>query len=206
MLSRNNYEFRIFTDDVTQPACRTCTCVAYDPPPCECPRPKLSGCHLCKKLEFVITSIKNMHEFIFVDSDFLILNDTFMPALEARAAHFDFLATYNFMPPASLKFLSSFNSGLMFLRRIDGLNYDEMRRIMHRQGFNNDQNTISMFIHRYYVRWDTFSLRWHCRFLDRPENNIEVHACIGFHAKRKAREVFLKERNFSLLTTESTSP
>lgn len=202
LLSRAGYGFTIFTDDLSQPACTVCSCVLYAPVQCDCPHPTLGQCELCKKLQFVVDVISNHTEFIFIDADFLILRPVFMPALQARTLHFDFLASYGFHPPANMHFTSSFNSGLFFMRRLPALDYGQMIPMLSRLGSNNDQNIISAFVRKHYARWDTLSLRFHCRFLDRPENNIGVHACLAFHSKKLSRAAYLAKANYTLLRTD----
>lgn len=201
-LTRNGYEFHIFTDNIHQRACATCTCIARTLKPCTCPHPTMAMCDHCHKMHFMVEIMKSMPAFIFIDTDFAILHDVFMPELQSRTQYTDFLAVYAFSPLASWTYNTAFNSGLMFMRRLDNLDYDYLLDIYARMRTNGDQNVISSFVRKFYTRWEPLSLRWHCRFLERPENNIPRDRCLAFHGKRLKRNAFFREQNITLLHTK----
>lgn len=206
-LTKAGYHFNIYTDDLSQPYCSICSCKPFRPTKCTCPQPERSDCSLCEKLMFMVKLTETMSTYVFIDSDLIILRDTFMPALQARTTHFDFLAAYGFGPYRNWHYTSQFNSGLMFLRRLDHINYTKMIDIMYDMGTNNDQNVISSFVQKYYRNWDTLSLRWHCRYLYRKEHNIDFSNCMTFHGRNGALQHVLETSKFQLSsTTEAQLP
>lgn len=204
-LNKLGYQFHIYTDDLTQSYCSTCSCTPFRLKNCTCPQPGRSDCSLCEKLLFMIDLTNSMSSFVFLDSDLILLKDRFIPALRARTEHFDFLAAYGFGVSQNWRYTSQFNSGLMFLRRLQSVNYSKLVDIMYDMGTNNDQNVISTFIQRYYENWDTLSLRWHCRYLYRKEHNINFTDCMTFHGRNQALSQVLNASNLQLMTTKASS-
>lgn len=200
-LSRNRYNFEIHTDDLTQPYCHKCHCVPFDVQNCTCHFPSKSNCNHCNKLGFIVKSIRANFEFVFLDSDLVILKDELMPRLEARTIGFDFLATYGFVTHKEWTYRAQFNSGLMFIRRLDDVDYEKSFALKSKIQTNSDQVVISRFVHENYVRWDVLSLRWHCRYLDRPEHSIDISDCFTFHAHDEIRRKYLA--NFEWSNTSS---
>lgn len=203
MLSRAGYEFDIYTDNTTQPHCSTCNCIHFERSHCRCPQPDRFDCSLCEKLFFLSQQMKNLPEFVFIDSDLIILREEFMAALVARTRHFDFLATYGFGRYDKWHYNAPFNSGLMFIRRLDGIDYSKMIDMMQEMGNNNDQNVISVFVRKYYTRWDSLSLKWHCRYLHRPEHSIKFEDCFTFHGRYSSFKTVLRGKKFSYLHTHA---
>lgn len=201
-LSRSGYKFEIYTDSLDQSYCSVCECIQFVPRNCSCPHPDRYDCPLCEKLHFLLYMILTKDEFVFIDSDLIILRDDFMPALLGRTKHFDFIASYGFGNYSRWKYSGPFNSGLMFVRRLDHIDYHELIALMTSLGTNNDQNVISDFIHRKYKRWDTLSLQWHCRYLFRSEHDIDFHDCFTFHGRWNDLKSALNRENFTLLRTE----
>lgn len=190
-LSNNGYNFEIHTDDMTQPYCQKCQCVPFEVQNCTCHFPSKSNCNHCNKLGFIVKTIKSNFEFVFLDSDLVILKDELMPRLQARTIGFDFLATYGFVTHKEWTYHAQFNSGLMFIRRLDEVNYDELFALKSKIQTNSDQVVISRFVHENYIRWDILSLQWHCRYLDRPEHSIDISDCFTFHAHDEIRRKYL---------------
>lgn len=197
-LKRAGYKFHVHTDDPSLRLCGTCTCVPFITRECVCPAVAAATCR-CNKLHFIIDAVRQYPELVFLDTDVVIMNDELMPALLARAVHFDFLAAYGFPQMVYWSYKWFFNSGLMFIRRLDGLNYSEMIDFRDRSGKNGDQIAVSRFVHEYYDRWDVLSLRWHCRFLFRREySSINPYDCYAFHGHEIARNRTIP--NFEYLT------
>lgn len=201
-LSRAGYHYHIHTDDIAQPYCKLCNCILFVPSNCTCPQPHRYDCPLCEKLHFLKDRIGERKEFVFLDSDLIILRDEFMPALQQRALYFDFLAAYGFGNYSRWRYSAPFNSGLIFVRRLPGIDYEKMISLMYEMGTNNDQNVISAFVHKYYKRWDTLSLNWHCRYLYRREHDIPFDECFTFHGRRQALKAALHGRKFQLRRTK----
>lgn len=195
------HTFEIHTDDLTQPFCRLCRCLPFETTNCSCPNPIGTACSHCQKLVFIVDMLKTMPEFIILDSDLVILDDIFIPAMVSRTAYFDFVAAYGFGKPENWNYAMHFNSGLMYMRRLEGLNYDELHDIKEELGANGDQIVVSRFVHKYYKNWDVLSLRWHCRFLDRPENSIEPTDCLTFHGHINQRKIKIPDFRFSKIAT-----
>lgn len=199
-LHNAGYAFEIHTDDFTQPFCKLCRCLPFETKNCSCPNPVGTACSHCNKLVFIVDLIKIMPEFILLDSDLVILDDIFIPAMVSRTTYFDFVAAYGFGKPENWNYGMHFNSGLMYMRRLDGLDYDELLDIKEELGANGDQIVVSKFVHTYYTNWDVLSLRWHCRFLDRPENSIDPANCLTFHGHGVQRSIQIPDFRFSKVT------
>lgn len=201
LLSRTRHIYEIHTDNLTHPFCQICSCRRFIPTNCPCPSPTTPGCPLCEKLAFLARLMRTSGEIVFLDSDLVILRPDFPDALQTRAQHFDFLASYGFGNTCSWKHTSPFNSGLMFIRRLSSVNYAHMLTLMRRMGGNNDQNVISPFVRDRYLRWDTLSLRWHCRYLHKAQNDIPVDQCFTFHGRGRAVASVMSKLNRTLLRT-----
>ena len=139
-------------------------------------------------------------QFIFIDSDNAVVRSEIFDMLHRRAKDFDFLATYGFGKPSSWMYESDFNSGLMFVRTLPEVDYDELPKLMWKLNTNNDQHVISKFVRMYYRRWDSLSLRWHCRYLFMKHNNIHPSNCLTFHAREPYLSELFQAANRSLLT------
>lgn len=199
LLSNTGHNYTITTDNTNGSFCRVCNCVRFVPTGCECPEPGRYDCTLCEKLAWMIKMIETFESFVFLDSDVIILDERFGDMLSARAQHVDFLAAYGFKRYENWRYLSMFNSGLMFMRRLPEINYTSMMDLMMELKTNNDQNVISNFVLRHYHNWDTLSLKWHCRYLFRPEHDIPLGHCLAFHGRLKSfRGALATDRNRSL--------
>lgn len=203
-LSQNGHTFDIYTDITSHPYCKVCNCIQFVPSNCTCPKPDRRDCSLCEKLAFIVKLMGTREEIVFIDSDLLLLRQEFLPALKARTEHFDFLASYGFGSYDTWKYSSPFNSGLMFMRRLQGLDYELLMKMMVDMNGNNDQNIISAFVRQFYARRDTLSLQWHCRMLNRPEHNINFDDCFTFHGRDFALRSAVNESrsNFTYLHTQ----
>lgn len=198
LLSQNGHRFDIYIDNTSHPLCRSCTCVQFHATGCKCPEPTRYDCWLCEKLAFIAALMRTRDEMVFIDSDLVILKDEFLPALASRTAHFDFLASYGHGNPSNWRYTAPFNSGLMFMRRLEGLNYTILMDLMSEMGTNNDQNVISFFVQQFYRRWDSLSLKWHCRYLYKREHNIDFNDCFTFHGRYAALQSISKNANILL--------
>lgn len=141
-LTRSGYVFHIFTNNVHQRACSTCTCHLHILTPCECPHPESNGCGYCHKMHFMVNAMQRFSAFIFMDTDFVILKDIFIPELQSRTQYSDFLAIYVFSPVASWRYTTAFNSGLMFMRRLENVDYGSMLDNYQQRNSNGDQNSF----------------------------------------------------------------
>lgn len=194
MLTRAGYEFHIHTDSTSAPYCRQCSCKAFKVEECDCPRHPEHRM-LCNKLKFLSKSVIQYQEIVFLDADFIILTDTFIPALLARTSAFDFLASYNFAYTDRRDFFNSFNSGLMFWRNLPDVDVTKMVEMVDEHDTCNDQYIVGKFVHKYISRWDTLSLAFHCRALQRF--NIPPTRCMGFHGSGDALNRFVSDTNFT---------
>lgn len=201
-LSQNGYQYEIYTDDLSESYCSVCSCIQFVPSNCTCPQPTEHGCELCEKLSFIQARLTDKHEFVFLDSDLIILREDFMPALKARMTHFDFLASYGFGNNSLWHYSGNLNSGLFFMRRLQKLDYRLLTKMMFELNNNNDQNILSAFVRKFYRRWDSLSLQWHCRYLFRAEHDIRIENCFTFHGRDQALASAMKGGQFSLLRTQ----
>lgn len=153
---------------------------------------------LCEKLHFISRMVIKLGEFALLDADLTILNPIFMNRLYRRSRDFDFLASYGFGDICDRVYYSTFNSGLFFIRRIAQVDYSELVSTAWELRSNNDQNALSRFVYRRYEHWDSLSLRWHCRFLQKRGFEIEPRECYTIHGRGKSVTNVLKKLNISL--------
>lgn len=206
VLRRSGHEFLIYTDDMSREHCSVCKCIPFQRRDCRCPHPERKDCGLCEKLHFVVDRVNEFQEFAFVDSDVVVLDEGFFDKLYRRSLDFDFLASYGFGDPCQRRYKSMFNSGLFFMRRLEGVNYSEMIDLMWTDGTNNDQNIISKFVMDKYGEWDSLSLKWHCRFMEKllqkgmQGPGIPIQDCYTLHGRGNMFWRRLKEANRTLLS------
>lgn len=211
-LQSHGMHFHIFTDDINQPACAasSCTCHFFQQQTCECPYAKPNERCFCAKIHFLRDIMTNpsptFDEFVFIDSDLIIVQpDQFIPALIARTRHFDFLAPYAYQQLGNWKYSNQFNSGLFFIRRNQAVDYNGLMDTWHRMKSSNDQIVFSSFVRQTTRKWDSLSLKWHCRNLERSENNIRIDECYTQHSKKPARQP-LFDSGFRLQRSEDLLP
>lgn len=206
MISRTEHKFIIYTDDMAQPYCRVCRCKHFIKKNCPCPSDR-EGCGVknpCEKLIFFIDILEEYRELVLLDNDLLVLKPYFLDRLQARSKAHDFLATYGHTGIMNATdYLRNFNSGLVFIRRLPGLNYTVMKDIMYRSRSRNDQGIISGFVQDHYGNWDTLSWKWHCRGLKALKQNIPAHDCYTVHDRREMEDI-LHELGMQRLTTNSS--
>lgn len=203
VMSRSRHRLYIHTDNLTKPFCSLCTCIPFKPTNCTCPQPKSPStpkkCPLCEKLHFVDNLITTLPFFVYLDTDLIILNPHFMDRLATRATDFDFLAAYGFDNPCNRSYGGMFNSGLFFIRRVAHWRQGMLITLMSQMGVTNDQNVISAFVYQSIQDWDTLSLQWHCRFLQRRNYTIPPAKCYTLHGRGPAIKQTLTNLNRTLL-------
>lgn len=139
---------------------------------------------------------------LLLDSDLVILKDSFLEHLAPRTAMHDFLATYGHRTQLKdYSYSRSFNSGLVFIRWLPDLDYDIMKKNLYQGKAGQDQYIISMFVQKYYKNWDTLSWKWHCRGLKALRQTIPPKVCYTLH-DRAERDGILASLNM----TRSTIP
>lgn len=197
-LAKTRHHFEVHTDNVSNVFCSHCNCVRFKPRNCACPNPTKPACNHCEKLYFVIAQLKRLNELLFLDSDLIILKSTFLSHLYPRTRVHDALAAHGHLNLNASRYYSGFNSGLLFLRRLPGMDYNDMARLMYNDRKNGDQGIISRFVFQHYKNWDSLSLKWHCRFLNRVGYDIPLSECYTVHDRREGWAI-LKQLNYSLL-------
>lgn len=195
--------YYIYTDNVNASHCELCDCVPFHPLNCPCPRPEARACNHCEKLHFLIARLHELNEFVFLDSDVVILKEQFLARLLARARVHDMLASRGHTKPDLRRYYGHFNSGVMFLRRVDGVNYGEMIQMMYEGRRNQDQGVVSEFVFKHYRNWDRLSLKWHCRGLGKEGYDIPPGDCYTFHDRQESTRVF-REMGFKLRKVNQT--
>ena len=200
LISQTQHHYIIFTDDLSQNYCTKCECRLFTKANCECPVEDCGRKNPCEKLFFFINLFDQFDEFVFLDSDLLILMKQFLNRLSIRSKAHDFLATYahSIMQSMPQPYLSRFNSGLFFVRKLPRLNYDEMKKMLYDSAQKRDQYIISLFVQKRYQNWDTLSWKWHCRQLRVWNQDIPLSECYTIHDREQARKVF-RALNRSLL-------
>lgn len=205
VISRTRHNFNIYTDDVTQPACKKCKCIKFIPTNCKCADVKtrlpdgVKKCFLCEKLHFYSAQLIARKEIVFMDADLILLRDDVLDKLAVRTTAHDFLAAYSQGNRNLSNFYHRINSGFFFMRWLPGIDYGEIKQIMYEIGTKSDQRCLSLFVKERYRNWDTLSYRWHCRFLQSSGYNIPWKECYTHHDDAE-RGVFLKAINFTLET------
>lgn len=194
------HRFVVYTDALHLPLCGLCRCERFVPSGCRCGVQDAGGkCNLCEKLYFLVDVALPAHrELVYLDSDLVVLHPVFLHRLWWRAQAHDFLAMHA-QAKLGVSHWSELNTGLFFMRRLPHLNYSEMKDIMVRRKYTDDQRTISDFVHERYDNWDSLSLRWHCRVLARYNLDIPPDQCYTVH-DRFERDDVLRALNMSLLT------
>lgn len=197
MVSSSLHRFIVYTEHTDARFCRKCTCRRLHRARCKCPDPSKPQCNLCEKLRFIISRIAEHSEFLFLDSDLIILKESFLDRLSVRTVAHDALAAYAPVDPNPKKIHATINSGLLFLRRLPGVNYESMWTRMYHLKINDDQLHLSDLIFNNYDNWDSLSVRWHCRFLQREGYDIHPRDCYTIH-DRGATDDILKQLNMTL--------
>lgn len=127
---------------------------------------------------------------VFLDDDVVIMKEYFLDRLAFRTRAHDFLATYGHADGMrNASYWQSFNSGLVFVRRIEGLDYGMLEKRLYETKGERDQNVVSWFVHEYYDNWDTLSWKWHCRLLQKLGQDIPVDRCYTLHGHGEVDEV-----------------
>eukprot|EP00177_Eucheuma_denticulatum_P000437 GFKZ01000754.1.p1 GENE.GFKZ01000754.1~~GFKZ01000754.1.p1 ORF type:complete len:294 (+),score=11.87 GFKZ01000754.1:606-1487(+) len=209
LISRSLHRLYIHTDSPTKPFCSLCTCIPYTPINCTCAtRPSPSppkSCVLCEKLHLIDTLLTTLPNFVYLDTDLVILNPDFMDRLSTRTTHVDFLASYGFDDPCTRQYGAMFNSGLFFIRRIAHWRQGMLVNLMSSLNATNDQNVISAFVYKAVQEWDTLDMQWHCRFLQRRNYSIPPEKCYTLHGRGPGIKETLRKLNRTLLSI-NTAP
>lgn len=187
MIANSPHHYLIYTDNLNSSYCSLCQCRLYSPARCHCPSHQQDACkrrNPCEKLWFIIDTIAHFKQFVFLDNDLVILRREFLDHLQARSRVHDFLATYGHLQVKSTEYRRNFNSGLLFIRRKDHLNYSLMKKMMYDMTSMSDQGVISAFVQQNYNNWDTLSYKWHCRLLSRSGQDIPPSHCYTIHDRR----------------------
>lgn len=203
--TRAGFVYEIHTENITREFCNQCKCVQFRLRHCPCPNPAMLACNHCEKLFFLIDQLVRLGEFLFLDSDLVIVKSSFLTRLYPRTRVHDALASVGHINPKATKYYSNFNSGLLFLRRLPGLDYSEMGTVMYQEQKNQDQGIVTRFVHKYYTNWDYLSLKWHCRFLTRVGYDIPPTECYTVHDQKEGSKI-LKTINYTMLRPTSKRP
>jgi len=135
--------------------------------------------------------------YAYLDHDLAIIKPSFFDAFYARTRQHDFLAARTQGPGQMTDYKKTFNSGLVFIRRIPTADPMLLRDYMYTKNKENfDQTTLSIFVQEKYDNWDELSLKWHCRRLRDTHKDIPLDHCYTLHPPFKA---FLKKLNYTLL-------
>lgn len=161
---------------------------------CRCVSLKMSGCHkptlrknLCDKLAFVAQAVPRLRAFFFLDSDLLIVHRRFFSALQLRAQSHDWLAAYgHHVRRAYPRYQNRFNTGLFFVRALNGVNYSQLMPMMAAYNSTSDQGVLSDFVLMHYRNWDALSVRFNCRAILRFKDDVPPHHCLAIHDRFEA--------------------
>ena len=97
------------------------------------------------------------------------------------------------------KYHAHFNSGLMFIRRLEGIDYEGMKKMLYELAPDRDQGIVSLFVQREYQNWDVLSWKWHCRFLGKLKQDVPPEHCYTIHDRSEVLGL-LKQLNRTRLT------
>lgn len=201
VISRTSHKLFVHTDNISQPYCGLCQCILFKQFDCLCPAGE-NGCpkmNPCQKVRFLMQSLKQYGEFLFLDSDLIIMKPDFLNRMQRRSQTDDFLATYGHLhvnkSRCSHSYHRDFNTGLMFMRRLPDVDYDSIITLMYKERkANHDQRVISAFIQKNYNNWDTLSFKWHCRSLKLYNQDIPLEDCYTIHDRRESTLILKKLR------------
>lgn len=193
--------FIIYTNNGSEAFCQMCECRRFVPRQCACPRlpEDCKWRNPCEKLYFIEDMVAQFEEYVFLDTDLLIMKDEFFKKLYARSRVHDFLASYGHDMSAPALYTRDFNSGLFFIRRLANRNYALMAKEMYRTRATRDQTIVSWFIRSFYDDWDSLSYKWHCRALLKGRQTIPTEHCYTIH-DRDEIEGLLANISFTRLT------
>jgi hypothetical protein len=198
--AKGNNTFIVFTDQpMNKEYCKHCHCQKFERYNCKCP---ISNCtdrkNACEKNHFFSDMMLRYPEFILLDHDLVIVKPSFFGALYSRTRHHDFLAARDQGPGMLGRYKKTFNSGLVFIRRLPNVDPMLLRDYLYTKNtLNYDQSTLSTFIFLHYTNWDELSIRWHCRALPAYHRDVPYEDCYTLHPPFEAA---VEELKFKLLT------
>lgn len=200
MINGTRHRFFIYTDDLSAPYCRLCTCYRFKPSRCPPPNPKAGSRNNCEKSVFTSRIVPKLGEMVYLDSDLIIMRRDFLDRLYWRSRGHDFLASYGHAGYGKeVKYYNIMNSGLFFMRRVKSADYSELVPRMYRMQTGFDQTVLTGFVHQYYKHWDSLSWRWHCRDMLRMKQDTPLRECYTIHDRVEYPRL-LKMMNYTLLT------
>lgn len=198
MISATRHRFLIFTDNMSAPYCRLCSCRPFVP--INCPNPKPGTRSHCEKAAHTVRMVREYGEFVHLDSDLIIVKPFFLDRLYWVSRAHDFLANYDQTGYGkAVKYYNHVNGGFFFMRYVRGANYSDMLPRMYRYKTGNDQGILSGFVFDFYKRWDTLSWKWHCRNVLMMQQDTPVSECYSIHDRREQRQLRAMI-NYTLLT------
>lgn len=169
----------VITDNFNYTYCSVCRCTPFERT--NCPAPSRFG-NNCEKLSIVQQLLSNFGEFIYLDSDLVVMKPQFFYMFAPLTFSYDFVA-----PLAEAEYLGRlkhhtfFNSGLMFIRAVPGVNHSDLVPRMYRLGTGSDQSIITYHVRDFYNYYDNLSLQWHCRRILKYEIDIDPKYCVTIH-------------------------
>lgn len=200
------HRFLIYTENLDHGFCSVCTCILFKRRNCPCLEVGDDPCwgkRLCEKLYFIVDAINEHHEFLFLDADLMILKPSFLTHIAIRSQAHDFLASYGHAGiDEPRKYYRDFNTGLFFIRYLQGVRYERMIDEMMKHKVGHDQGVVSGFVQETYENWDVLSWKWHCRALEKRDIRVPPRDCYTLH-DRSEREKILKELNLPMLSIGS---
>lgn len=200
MARRAGAHMAIYTENLTSKYCSVCECRLFVPTNCPPPNKKPGATNHCEKLIFVSRMVPQLGQFIYIDADAVVMHKEFFRMFAARSQVHDFLATY---AEGSLKekpkYINFFNSGLMFIRYVNGANYSAMVPRMYKFHSGFDQSVLSGWVRENYDRWDTLPFSWMCRRILAFDYDIPVEKCLTIHDRGELK-THLRALNKTLLT------
>lgn len=205
LVKNAGHTMRIYTDDLKQEHCNHCDCRRFESYNCRCPMENCTGHrNICEKNHLYSDLLTTEREFVFLDHDLTIVKpEPFFRELYARSRTVDFLATrahgsYKLNVPS--RYREDFNSGLVFIRAIPGVDPMILRDILYeKERTLYDQHVLSQYIHRHYGnRWDELSIKWHCRLLNEIFTDMPLEDCYTIHDFKLVRAL-----NYTLVTASA---
>ena len=199
MASRAGAQMMVYTEKMNSKYCEVCECRRFVPANCPPPNSKPGATNHCEKLIFFARMIPKLDEFIYLDADTVVMDRRFFRMFAARAQVHDFLATY---AEGSLKerprYVNYFNSGMLFIRNLQGANYSAMVSRMYKFHSGFDQSILSGWVHENYDNWDTLPFSWMCRRTLAFDYDIPAEKCLTIHDRAELK-IHLRTLNKTLL-------
>lgn len=192
------------TDLPVEPYCDVCECVTFKRRNCICPGGECSDTNsFCEKVHFLVDRIKQFPEFVFLDRDFIILNESFITRLYPRTRVHDMLISYDHTHYRTWDWRKQINSGMFSLRRMQNIKYTRLIHDYYAIGDNDDQPVVGRLMFDQYENNDFLSYQFHCRFIT-DIIKFPPKLCLALHDRGNEFTMFKRMNNYLMTMLNGT--